>query len=68
MLCFGKKRKDLALQREVVAMGSVNKVIEEKQYNRAARMHKIIYACSKKIHRLDGSGATIDCKRSKSSA
>ena len=35
--------KELAVQSEVVAEGSIDKVLTGKNYNRAVRLHKIIY-------------------------
>ena len=41
---FGKAGlKELAVQSEVVAEGSIDKVLTGKNYNRAVRLHKIIY-------------------------
>ena len=41
---FGDTRfKDLITQSEIIAEGSVEKVIAGKHYNRAVRAHKIIY-------------------------
>ena len=35
--------EDLIVEAEIVASGSVKKVLEGKHYNRAMRMHKIVY-------------------------
>lgn len=35
--------RDLAVESGVIAEGSINKVLEGKQYNRAVRLHKLIY-------------------------
>ena len=34
---------ELAVQSEVIAEGSIDKVLAGKQYNRAVRLHKIVY-------------------------
>ena len=38
---FGEAgRRDMAVESGVIAEGSINKVLEGKQYNRAVRLHK----------------------------
>ena len=35
--------RDLAVESDVIAEGSVNKILEGKHYNRAVRLHKLVY-------------------------
>ncbi|KAG0725964.1 hypothetical protein GWK47_004497 [Chionoecetes opilio] len=41
--------RDVAVESGVIAEGSINRVLEGKQYNRAVRLHKLMYEALMRI-------------------